>query len=146
MGSDFVLPGARHFGSFSATRANLRAVLDAAQAGRVTTVIREAVQYVVVPADQFREDLTALRPSGAVVSAEGGGWSVVLPGLPVHGDGETFDLALQDAVAALREYAEDWNQRLRTAPNHRQHRPVVELIELSTDEQLVDWLVGRTTE
>lgn len=31
------------------------------------------------------------------------------------------------------------------APNHAQHRVVVELVELSTDEQLRDWLLGGVT-
>jgi len=132
----------RHFESYTRARQNLRAVLDAASAGLVTTVARDSERYLVVPAEQLREELAKLRPSKAEVIAEGGGWAVVLPGLPVHGDGETFDAALDDAVVALREYAEDWNDRLRLAPNHAPHRAVVELVELSTDEQLRDWLVG----
>lgn len=132
----------RHFESYTHARQNLRAVLDAASAGLVTTVTRDGERYLVVPAEQLREQLVGLRPAKAEVIAEGGGWVVVLPGLPVHGDGETFDAALDDAVVALREYAEDWNDRLRRAPNHAQHRAVVELVELSTDEQLRDWLVG----
>lgn len=132
----------RHFTSYTQARQQLRAVLDAARDGMVTTIDRDDERFVVVSADELRRDLTALRPSRASVVAEGGGWAVILPGLPVHGDGESFDDALDDAVAALREYAEDWNARLRTAPNHRQHHAVVELVELSTDDQLRDWLLG----
>lgn len=132
----------RHFKSYTSTRENLRAVLDAAEAGLVTTVSRGSDQYLVVPAGQMREELTELRPAKAQVLMEGGGWAVIIPGLPVHGDGETVDDALDDVIVALREYAEDWNDRLHTAPNHARHRPVVELVELSNDEQLRDWLVG----
>lgn len=134
----------RHFESYSTARQHLKAVLDAAQAGLVTTVARDTQQYVVVPAEQLREQLAALRPSQAHVVAEGGGWAVVLPGLPVHGDGASFDEALDDAIIALREYAEDWNERLRLTPNHAPHRSVVALIELSDDVQLRDWLLGGT--
>ncbi|MGH3341673.1 MAG: hypothetical protein ACRDPK_02090 [Carbonactinosporaceae bacterium] len=63
--------------------------------------------------------------------------------MPVHGDGETFEDAVSDLVDALREYAEDWNARPYLAPNHRDHRAVVELVELSSDEQLRDWIVGH---
>lgn len=62
--------------------------------------------------------------------------------LPVHGDAPSFDEALDDAIVALRDYAEDWNERLRLAPNHAQHRDVVVLVELSDDDQLRDWLLG----
>lgn len=83
--------------------------------------------------------------------AEGGGWAAILPGrLPVHGDGETLTEAVDDPVLALREYAEDWNARLYRAPNHRVHRTVVELVELSDDDQLCvteeqfwAWVGGR---
>lgn len=132
----------RSFGSYTSARQNFRAVLDAATAGYVTTVSRDTERYLITPAEQHRDELAKLRPSNAEVLAEGGGWAVVLPGLPVHGDGETFDSALEDALLALREYAEDWNERLRLAPNHAQHRAVVELVELSSDEQLRDWLLG----
>lgn len=132
----------RHFKSYSLARANFRAVLDAASAGFVTTVERDSDRFVVVPAEQLREQLAGLRPSKAEVVREGGGWAVIIPGLPVHGDSETFDGAIDDAIDALREYAEDWNERLRQAPNHAAHRDVVALTELSTDSQLRDWLLG----
>lgn len=133
----------RHFPSYTHARQQLRAVLDAASSGFVTTIDRDSERFLVVSARQQREDLAALRPSNAAVVAEGGGWAVILPGLPVYGDGDSFDEAIDDAIDALREYAEDWNLRLRTAPNHRQHHAVVELVELSTDEELRDWLLGE---
>jgi predicted RNase H-like HicB family nuclease len=133
----------RHFASFTEARNQFRSVLDAARAGLVTTVVRDKERFVVVAADHLRDELARLRPSQALVAAEGGGWSVMLPGLPVHGDGETFDDAIADTIVALREYAEDWNARLHAALNHRGHRSVVELVELSTDEQLREWLLGH---
>ena len=84
-----------------------------------------------------------LRPAQATVVAEGGGWSAVLPGLTVHGEGETFEQAIDDLLEALREYADDWNDRLLNAPNHREHWPVVELVELASDDQLRAWLLGE---
>lgn len=135
----------RHFDSYSQAREKFRDVLDAAQRGLVTSVTREGETFLVVDARQQREWLADLRPSNAEVVAEGGGWAVILPGLPLHGDGESFDDAVDDAVEALRDYAEDWNERLHLVPNHRQHRPVVELVELSTDEQLREWVVGRAS-
>jgi len=44
-----------------------------------------------------------LRPAQATVVAEGGGWSAVLPGLTVHGEGETFEQAIDDLLEALRD-------------------------------------------
>src|SRR5699024_9166575 len=117
-------------------------VLDAAGAGLVTSVTRGSEKIMVVRAEGQRKMLSLLRPADARVVAEGGGWAVMLPGLPVHGDGENFDDAIGDAIDALREYADAWNDHLHTAANHVDNRPVVELIELSSDDELRAWMLG----
>jgi len=132
----------RHFGSYTAARTHLRDLLDTARTGRVTTLTRDQQTFTVVDADVLRRQLLRLQPSHAVVVAEGGGWAALLPGLPVHGDGETLDDALDDLIDALRDYAADWNDRLLEAPNHRDNWPLVQLVELSTDEQLRDWVLA----
>ena len=131
----------RHFGSYTIARTNLRDLLDTAHTGRVTTVARDRERFAVVDADVLRVQLAGLRPSGAVVAAEGGGWSAVLPGLPVSGEGGDLDAALDDLIDALREYAADWNERLLDAPNHRGNWALVVLTELSDDAQLKGWLL-----
>ena len=122
-------------------RTNLRDLLDAAHTGRVTTVDRDRERFAVIDAEVLRAQLAVLRPSGAVVAAEGGGWSAVLPGLPVSGEGDDLDAALEDLIEALREYAADWNERLLDAPNHRSNWALVVLTELSDDAQLKGWLL-----
>lgn len=134
----------RHFDTFTSARNNFRGVLDAAHKGVVTTVTRDKERFVVVSADALREELRRLLPSQAVVVSEGGGWAAFIPGVSVHGDADSFDDAIDDLIDALRDYAEDWNDRLHTALNHAQHRSLVELVELSDDEQLREWLVGCT--
>ncbi|MEV5413956.1 prevent-host-death protein [Thermopolyspora sp. NPDC052614] len=131
-----------HYESYSEARAHLKELLDAAERGRVATVRRDAKTSAVVGAERLRNFLAAVCPSRAEVVAEGGGWSVVIPGLPVAVDGTTFDEALQEMIEALREYAEDWQERLLDAPNHRDHWGLVQLIVLSDDDQLREWLVG----
>lgn len=76
----------------------------------------------------------------ATIVAEDGGWSVFLPGVPVGVDGATFDAALDDMIDALREYATDWRERLRDAPNQQAHGALVQMISVCTDAQLRDWL------
>jgi Antitoxin of toxin-antitoxin, RelE / RelB, TA system len=131
----------RHFGSYTTARTNLRDLLDTAHTGRVTTVDRDRERFAVVDADVLRTQLAELRPSGAVVTAEGGGWSAFLPGVPVSGEGVDLDSALGDLIEALREYAADWNDRLLDAPNHRGNWALVVLTELSDDAQLKGWLL-----
>lgn len=88
-----------------------------------------------------------LRPARAVVRAEGDGtWSAFVPGVPAAGEGATLDEAVADVIDAFREHAADWNERLRDAPNHREHGAIVELVERSEDHELHDWIpdAGRT--
>ncbi|MDT0330848.1 type II toxin-antitoxin system HicB family antitoxin [Nocardiopsis lambiniae] len=66
-----------------------------------------------------------------------------IPGLPVAADGASFEEALTEMVDALREYAEDWQDHLLDAPDHRENWGLVQLIGLSDDERLRDWLVGK---
>jgi predicted RNase H-like HicB family nuclease len=129
-----------HYGTVTEARAHFSALIDAAEAGVPATVRRDKRRAAVVDADRLRHFLVNVHPAQAEVVAEAGGWSVLLPGLPVAADGETFDEALDEMVSVLREYAEDWADHLRHASNHEQNWGLVQLIDLSSDEQLKDWL------
>jgi predicted RNase H-like HicB family nuclease len=131
-----------HYDSYTDARAHLKDLLDAAERGRVATVRRDAGRTAVVDVERLRAVLAALIVPRTQVVAEAGGWSVFIPGLPVAADGATFEEAVIEMVDALRDYAEDWQERLLDAPNHRNNWGLVQLISLSTDAQLQDWLVG----
>lgn len=129
--------------SMSEARDHLKDVLDAAHAGRPVTVRRGASRSSVVDAERLRASLSSLLPSKAEVFSESGGWAVTLPGLPLAAEASSLEAALSDMIAALREYATDWADRLQHAPNHRDNWALVQLIELSDDAQLQAWLVGE---
>jgi predicted RNase H-like HicB family nuclease len=131
-----------HYDSYTDARTHLKDLLDAAERGHVATVRRDTRRTAMVDVERLRAALAALIASRAQVVAEAGGWSVFIPGLPVAADGATFDEAVVEMVDALREYAQDWQERLLDAPNHRGNWGLVQLISLSTDDQLRDWLVG----
>jgi predicted RNase H-like HicB family nuclease len=131
-----------HYQSYTEARAHLKDLLDAAEQGRVATVRRDAATTAVVDVIRLRHFLASRIPSRAEMVPEGGGWSVFIPGLPVAADGTTFDVAITEMVDALREYAEDWQERLLDSPNHRENWGLVQLISLSDADQLRDWLVG----
>ncbi len=108
----------------------------------VATVRRDARTTAFVDRERLRYFLTSVTPARAQVVAEDGGWSVFIPGLPVAADGASFDEALDEMIIALREYAEDWQDRLLDAPNHAGNWGLVQLVSLSDDNQLREWLVG----
>jgi len=131
------------FLSYTETRNRLKEVLDTADGGVPVGVERHGRRVVVMDTALLSELLAAsprLRRPEAV--AEGGGWSVFLPGTPVAADGADLDEASEEFIVALREYAEDWVERLRFAPNHAQHWPLVHFASLSSDADLTRWVQG----
>jgi len=108
----------------------------------VATVRRESATTAVLDAARLRYFLASAVPSRAQVIQEAGGWSAFIPGLPVAADGATFDDAITDMIDALRDYAHDWQDHLLNAPNHRDNWGLVQLISLSDDTQLREWLAG----
>jgi hypothetical protein len=56
-------------------------------------------------------------------------------------EGENLDAAIDDLIDALRDYAVDWNDRLRLAVNHQENWALAAMVELSSDEQLRSWLL-----
>lgn len=131
-----------HYDSYTDARTHLKDLLDAAERGKVATVRRDSRTTAFVDRERLRYFLAAVAPSRAQVVAEDGGWSIFIPGLPVAADGASFDAAMDEMIIALREYAEDWQERLLDAPNHAGNWGLVQLVSLSDDEQLREWLVG----
>ncbi len=104
---------------------------------------RDDDRVAMVDADRYLAFLRAHVAERAEVVAEAGRWSVFIPGAPVAADGATLDEAVDAMVDALVEYAEDWEARLSTAPNHQQRWALVQLIGLSDRDGLRGWLVGE---
>lgn len=123
-------------------REHFKEILDAADEGRPATVTRDARRVAAVDADRLVHVLTSTRPSGARAVAENDGWSLFIPGLPVAADGPTLDEAVEEMIAALRDYAEAWVERLRLAPNHADNWGLVQIVSLASDDQLRDWLLA----
>jgi hypothetical protein len=130
-----------HYDSFTSAREHFKDMLDHAASGTAVTVRRESLTAVVLDAVALRHFLASVVPPCAEVVAEAEGWSAFIPGLPVAGAGATYDAAVADMADALREYAEDW-QRLQFAANHRSNWGLVQLVALSDDDQLRQWITG----
>ena len=122
-------------------RSHLRELLDASARGFPAGLRRDNAGFAIIDAARLRR-LLAGRSSHAEVVAEADGWSIFLPGIPVAADGETLPEATAEMVDALRDYAADWIDRLHVAPNHAENWWLVHLVELSSDDELADWLTA----
>lgn len=128
--------------SYSDARSHFKDLLDAAARGRSALVKRDDTRAAVVNADRLRYFLARAVPARAEAVAEGGGWSIFLPGLPLSADGASFEDALDEMLDVLREYAADWQDHLLDSPNHQNNWGLVQLIVLSDDKELRGWLAG----
>jgi hypothetical protein len=94
--------------------------------------------------DGLRHCLEVAVPSRVQVNLEDGGlWSASLPGLPLWAEAPTYETVIQAMISELREYAAEWRDELFEAPNHRENWGLVLLVEVSSNQQLAEWL-GRT--
>ena len=115
-----------NFATLREARSHMTDLTDAALSGRPVSYARDGRQVAVVDAERLRGALSKLHPARAVAFHEGGG----------------FAEAVREMVIALREYAADWDDHLLNAPNHANNWGLVQIIALSTDEQLATWVRG----
>ena len=143
MGIDIMgsMTSAVEYDKVSDARAGFKDLLDAASAGTPVTVRRDRSRFAVVDAGRLRHFLSGMGARAEVV-AEDGGWSLFFPGLPISAEGDSLQDTIEDAIVALREYAEDWIDHLHAATNHENNWGLVQLVSLSSDEQLHEWLLG----
>jgi hypothetical protein len=127
------------FDSVTQAREHIKDLLDAAVAGHHAGLRRDRQHFAVVEADRLRQSLAGPARQAQVV-AEADGWSIFIPGTPIAADGNSFEQALAETVEALREYAVDWTDHLSTVANHVSNWGLVQLVELSSDEEFADWL------
>ncbi|GAA3929405.1 hypothetical protein [Microbacterium soli] len=132
-------PAIADYPSYSSARAHFKDVLDATERGRSVTVAREGHVSVVVQADRLQSFFFHSVAPRVELTTEDGRVIALMSGRPFASEGATVDDALDDLILSLREYAEDWEARLQQAPNHRDNWALVQLIKLSSDEQLLKW-------
>ena len=126
--------------SATQARSNFKAALDHAEQGVSVPVRRGERVSAIVDAARLRETLATLINPDVQVFHEGE-WGAFVPAVPsISATGDTFDEVIDDLVSAAREYADDWNDHLRHAPNHADHWGFVQVVMLSDDAELRDWL------
>lgn len=130
----------KKYATATAARSAFKSVLDASERGRTVTVVRDDYVAAIVAADRLQDYFARTVSPHAKAFFEDGLWVVLLENRPFVSEGVSLDDAVADLIESLREYAEDWEERLQSAPNHAGNWGFVQLITLSTDDQLANWL------
>ncbi|MCO5293468.1 MAG: hypothetical protein M9882_00985 [Homoserinimonas sp.] len=130
------------YDSFTDARKSLKQILDSAEAGSVISIKRGPRSTVVADRDRFRELLAKATPSRAMVVAEDNAWVIVIPDSPFAAEAQSLDDAIADLIANLRDYASEWQEHFAAAPNHVDNWALVQLVNVSSDDELRAWLLN----
>lgn len=128
------------FASSSDARARFSEVLDGAANGMPVTVQRGKERFAVNNADRLRRYFASCIAPELRIGKEGRVWVASMDHRPFVAEGFTPDGAIDALVEELREYAEEWEEHYEGAPNHQSAWGLVQLISLSTDDELAQWL------
>lgn len=135
-------PAPASYDSFTDARKSLKQILDSAESGSVISIKRGARSTVVADRDRFRELLAKATPSRAMVVAEDNAWVIVIPDSPFAAEAQSLDDAITDLIANLRDYASEWQEHFAAAPNHANNWALVQLVNISSDGDLRNWLLN----
>jgi hypothetical protein len=131
------------YDSMHNAREHFSQMLTTAENGNVAVVSRRGKDSALVEVGRLRFLLAhIIRPHEPQVVRENGNWVAYLPGLPLAVEEPELDAALDALIEAMREYTSDWQDHLHAAINHRGNVDFVQFVELSTDEQLREWLIA----
>jgi hypothetical protein len=137
------IPPPPHYSSYTEGRTHFKDLLDAAERDQVGQIERDGELTVILSGDRLRRLLAENNPANAEVVCVDGLWSMYLSRYAgVMADGVSLDDVILATIEAVREYAKDWNDHLRAAPNHQHAWGMVQLSALCDDAQLRDWLLG----
>jgi prevent-host-death family protein len=118
----------------SEARRDFSTLVERASRGEWQLVGRRArAEVVLADAAEISALLAAAFPFAPDVFIEDESVGIYLNELDVHGVGATLEEAQEDLIDAVLEYVDDWQDDLRSAPNHRQRAGFVRRLELARD-------------
>jgi hypothetical protein len=131
------------YDSMKNARDHFSQMLTTAEEGNVAVVSRQGKVSALLEVGRLRLLLAhIIHPHDPQAVRENGNWVVYLPGLPLAVEEPDLDTAIAALIEAMREYAADWQDHLHSALNHRDNTDFVQFVELSSDEQLREWLTA----
>jgi len=125
-------------------RAQLPTLLERVRGGTWQLIGRRGQAEAVVASTSEIESLLAsafrFHPEVDLSGHDVGLW---LPELETHAVADTLDAAMAELADVMIEYAEDWQDHLRSAPNHAPRAGYVRRIQLAGDVAGVIAMLAR---
>jgi prevent-host-death family protein len=124
-------------------RASWAQFVNAVESGEWQVISKYSRRVVAVRAQDLLELLAPCFSFRPEVLIEDEGYAIWLPELDVYGQGASLEEATADLLDSAREYAEEWEDELRHAPNHRDRAGWVRRVQLAGDDAaLCEVLLG----
>lgn len=128
------------FATSSDARKHFSEMLDGAATGLPITVQRGKERFVVNDADRLRLFFAQTTTPRLRIGKDGNVWVASMDHRPFVAEGLTREEAIDALIEELREYADEWAEHYEGAPNHQGAWGLVQLVSLSSDEELAAWL------
>lgn len=133
------------YSKITKARASISEIYSTVEQHLVVGILREGdAPVAVIRRDDLKAALQALSPlSPQVRFSKNGTVSMWIEGLPISSQGSSFDEAGEELIVALRDYAQTWVEELKNYPNHKERWGVANLVLLSDDDELREFLFGK---
>ena len=129
--------------SSTEARTHWRDIMNASDKGLPVSIGRHgATVSAVTDAERLRKYLSQTLDPHTLTFFEDGLHAIVLEQLGFASEGASLEAAIEDMIVQLREYADDWGTHFSAAPNHADNWALVQLISLSSEAHLREWLIS----
>ena len=124
---------------FTWAKAHLSSLFDAVVGGHGVRVIRrhKSRPLALVGADDLEALLAPSHPFTTEVSRGEDGVSIWVQEFAIFGQGDDLDAAMDDLIDEIDVYLDEWEARLRHAPDHAARAWWVRRLQLAPDRETV---------
>ncbi|WP_372698736.1 hypothetical protein [Arthrobacter sp. JSM 101049] len=138
------LPGPRPV-TYSQARVGLKSILDSSAHGGITEISSGDRRAAVVDSARLRDYLRNAVSFPVTVHREDNAYVLLSQGQSFAAEATTIDEAVDLLVDDLVDYAQEWPAHYSSASNHAHNWGLVQLVALSTRDELRAFLVDAAS-
>lgn len=128
------------YSTITEARTHLKEAYDRASRGTAVRLGRDQDRLVLTNQDRLRRYFASTVSPRLRVGQDDGRWIASMDARPFVAEGADAESAIDELTTELREYAEDYEEHYSGASNHQNDWGLVQLVQLSTDAELAEWV------